>query len=211
MRDTSPSDAPQADASQAEGPHPLIKPALEIGPLVVFFLVNGRYGIFAGTAAFMAATAVSLAASYRLERRLPVMPGITAIFVLIFGGLTLWLHNDLFIKIKPTLIDLLFAAILGGGMLAGRPLLKPLLGSVLPGLSDPGWRRLTWRWTVFFVLLAALNEILWRNFSTNFWVDAKLFLVMPLTLLFSFVQIPLIRRYTEEEPAEKEPAGAAQP
>ncbi len=182
-------------------PHPLIKPATEIGPLVIFFIANGHYGIFVGTAAFMAATALALAVSYQLERRIPVMPGVTAIFVLIFGGLTLWLHNDLFIKVKPTIIDLLFAAILGGGMLAGRPLLKPLLSTVLPGLTDLGWRKLTWRWATFFVLLAVLNEVLWRNFSTNFWVDAKLFLVMPLTIAFSFAQIPLIRRHVVEEAA----------
>lgn len=178
--------------------HPLAKLAIEIGPMVVFFLANGRAGIFYGTAAFMAATAVSFVASYWAERKVPVMPAVTAVFVLIFGALTLLLHDDLFIKIKPTIINLLFAGILGGGMLVRRPLLPLLLGGVLPKMHDAGWRSLTWRWVGFFILLAVINEVLWRNFSTDFWVEAKLVFVMPLTILFSFAQVPLIRRHLLE-------------
>ena len=178
----------------------LLKIAIEAGPLLVFFLVNGRAGIFAGTAAFMVAIVASLAANLAIERKLPVVPLFSAVVVLVFGGLTLYLNDELFIKLKPTIINTLFGAILLGGLAAGQTLLKPLFGSAFE-LNDQAWRSLTLRWGLFFIVLAVLNEIIWRNFSTDFWVGFKLFGALPLTLLFAAAQTPLIIR--------NQPAGAA--
>lgn len=175
--------------------------ALEAGPLVAFFLANSFYGIMVGTAVLMAATAVSLALSLKLESRVPLMPLVGSAFVLIFGGLTLALDDEIFIKLKPTVVNSLFAAFLFAGLALGRSLLKILMGSVL-ALDEAGWRRLTWRWAFFFVALAILNEIVWRNFSTDVWVDFKVFGLMPLTLLFGAAQIPLILRHQLPEPGQ---------
>ena len=182
-----PAAGPEADAA------PFRRLALEAGPLVVFFVTNNLYGIMIGTGAFMAATAVSLTLSLRLERRVPLMPLVGAVFVLIFGGLTLALDDDLFIKLKPTVVNCLFATILFVGLATGRSLLKLLMGSMLQ-LDEAGWRSLTWRWAFFFVALAILNEIVWRNFSTDFWVNFKVFGLMPLSVLGA-AQIPLILRH----------------
>ena len=168
--------------------------ALEAGPLAVFFITNSRYGIMVGTAAFMAATTVSVAVSYALERRVPIMPMVGCFFVLLFGGLTLWLDDELFIKIKPTVVNLLFATALFVGMAYRRYLVKVVLGTVMD-LKEEGWRILTVRWAWFFVVLAALNEIVWRTMSTDAWVNFKVFGIMPLTLAFSFAQIPVFMRY----------------
>ncbi|MGE4063364.1 MAG: septation protein A [Rhodospirillaceae bacterium] len=174
-----------------------LKFALEMGPLIVFFIVNNRAGIFVGTASFMAATVVALAASYVLMRTIPVMPLVTAVFVLIFGGLTLWLADELFIKLKPTIINLLFAAILFFGLITNRLLIKLVLEGALH-LTDRGWRIITWAWIGFFIFLAALNEVVWRHTSTDFWVSFKVFGVMPLTIAFSFAMIPIIMRHAIE-------------
>ncbi len=184
---TEKSDKPQVN--------PLLKFALEMGPLIIFFIVNNRAGIFAGTGAFMAATVVALGASYALMRTVPVMPLVTAGFVLVFGGLTLWLNDELFIKLKPTIINLLFAAILLFGVLTNRLLIKLVLEGALQ-LTERGWRLITWAWICFFVFLAALNEVVWRNSSTDFWVSFKVFGVMPLTIAFSFAMIPIIMRHS---------------
>jgi len=122
------------------------------------------------------------------------MPLVGGAFVLVFGGLTLYLHDDTFIKLKPTLVNMLFAAALLGGLAAGRPLLKPLFGASFQ-LSDEGWRRLTWRWALFFLLMAATNELVWRSFSTEFWAGFKLFGFLPLTFAFALAQVPLIQRF----------------
>jgi intracellular septation protein len=175
--------------------NPLVKIALDLGPLVLFFFANSRYGIFTATATFMVAVLAALAASYVLTRRLPIMPVVTAIIVLIFGGLTLILHNDTFIKIKPTIIYALFGGVLLGGLLLGKPLLGVVFDSLFH-LTDVGWRKLTLRWALFFFALAVLNEIVWRNTSTNIWVDFKVFGVMPLTLLFGALQYPLLQKYS---------------
>jgi intracellular septation protein len=180
--------------------NPLVKIALDLGPLVLFFFANSRYGIFTATATFMVAVLAALVASYVLTRRLPIMPVVTAIIVVIFGGLTLILHNDTFIKIKPTIIYALFGGVLLGGLLLGKPLLGVVFDSLFH-LTEEGWRKLTLRWALFFFALAVLNEIVWRNTSTNVWVDFKVFGVMPLTLLFGALQYPLLLKYSAA-PAE---------
>lgn len=171
-----------------------IKLAVEIGPLLVFFIGNSRYGIFAGTAAFMAATVVSLVASQILLKRIATMPLITGVFVLVFGGLTLWLQDAEFIKMKPTIVNGLFAAILFGGLLTKRLFLKVVFGDVMQ-LSEEGWRVLTLRWTLFFVFLALLNELVWRSFSTDTWVAFKVFGIMPITFLFALAQVGILKKY----------------
>ncbi|MFC3228211.1 septation protein A [Marinibaculum pumilum] len=179
---------------------PLLKLALEIGPLAVFFFANAQGGIFVATAAFMVAMSISIAVTFALVRHVPTLPLATGVFVLVFGGLTLWLNDDTFIKLKPTIVNALFAAILAGGMLAGRPLLRSLLDSMMQ-LDTAGWRILTWRWAAFFLFLAVANEVVWRNFDTDTWVDFKVFGIMPLTIIFSLAQVPLIQRHSTA-PAE---------
>lgn len=202
MADTRNNDVPtpRPAAVEPSAGAALLKLALEAGPLVVFFVGNAKFGIFPATAAFMVAMVVALGASWMMTRKLPIMPLVGAIFVLIFGGLTLILQDELFIKLKPTIVNLLFAAILFGGLIMRRPLLKPLLGAALT-LDDRGWDLLTRRWAIFFVVLAILNEVVWRGFSTEFWISFKLFGIMPLTLLFGIAQMPLIRRHMPAEPA----------
>jgi intracellular septation protein len=171
-----------------------VRPALEIGPLLIFFLVNNKFGLMNGTLAFVVATAIALPLNWYLEKRLPVMPLVSGVFVLAFGGLTLLLDDSFFIKIKPTIVNSLFAFCLTLGLLLGRNFLKILFGSVFV-LDDAGWRILTLRWIAFFIVLAILNEITWRFFSEDFWVSFKLFGALPLTLVFSFAQLPLIKRH----------------
>jgi intracellular septation protein len=203
-------------------PHlnPLLKLALEMGPLGLFFLANTRPalftpllsaifppalfegtqgGIFTATAVFMAATLVALSVNYALVRRLPIMPLVSGIVVVVFGGLTLFLHDELFIKLKPTIVNLLFGSILLGGLYFGKSLLTYVLDAVFE-LTEEGWRILTLRWGLFFFVLAALNEIVWRSFSTDFWVSFKVFGVMPLTFIFAAAQVPLLMRHEAKKP-----------
>lgn len=189
------------DRSEAKAQSPLLRMALEAGPLVAFFIVNRIEGIMTGTAVFMVATLISVALSYWLERRVPLMPLIGCGFVMVFGGLTLWLDDAIFIKIKPTVVNLLFAGILFGGLAFGRVFLKLLMGTVL-NLTDEGWRLLTWRWAFFFIFLAILNEIVWRSLPTDAWVNFKVFEIMPLSIAFGAAQIPLIMKHTIEEENE---------
>jgi intracellular septation protein len=177
--------------------NPLLKLALDLGPLVLFFFANSRYGIFVATASFMVAVVAALVISYVLTRQLPIMPLVTAIIVLVFGGLTLILHNDTFIKIKPTIIYALFGGVLLGGLVFNKTLLGVVFDSLFH-LTDEGWRKLTLRWAIFFLALAVLNEIVWRTTSTNVWVDFKVFGVMPLTFLFGALQVPLLKKYAVE-------------
>jgi len=180
--------------------NPMLKLALDLGPLVLFFVANARYGIFTATAAFMVAVVAALLVSYAMTRQLPVMPVVTAIIVVVFGGLTLILHDATFIKVKPTIIYGLFGAVLIGGLVFNKPLLGVVFDSLFH-LSDEGWRKLTLRWAIFFFALAVLNEIVWRSVSTDAWVSFKAFGVLPLTLLFGALQVPLLKRYAVE-PAE---------
>src|SRR6202795_1088094 len=180
--------------------NPILKLALDFGPLLLFFFANAHYDIFVATATFMVAVLVALVVSYALTQHFPIMTIVTAIIVLVFGGLTLFLHNDMFIKIKPTIIYALFAGALLGGLLLGKPLLGTVLDSMFQ-LTEEGWRKLTLRWALFFFALAILNEIVWRSTSTNVWVEFKVFGVMPLTFVFGALQVPLLKKYAVE-PAE---------
>lgn len=178
------------------------KLGLEIGPLVVFFLVNSLAGIFWGTGAFMAATLLALTASRLLFGRIPLMPLVSGIFVLIFGSLTLLLNDSLFIKMKPTIVNALFAAILLGGLAFQRPLLKYLMGDVFR-LTRQGWVLLTYRWALFFASLAVLNEFVWRNFSESFWISFKIWGIIPLTMVFAVAQVGVLKRYEERPEARQ--------
>lgn len=178
--------------------NPLIKLALDFGPLLIFFAVSQTAGIYWGTGAFMAAMLISIGVGFVVERKLEPMPLFTLALVLVFGGLTIWLSNDVFIKVKPTILYTMFAAILLGGLRFGRLFIKMVLGQMLR-LNDAAWRILTWRWSVFFLFLAVLNEIVWRNVSTNTWVAFKVFGVFPLTLLFAMSQTPFISRHQIED------------
>ncbi|WP_298963917.1 septation protein A [uncultured Roseibium sp.] len=195
---------------------PLLKLALELGPLGVFFLFNARgeqlaasfpvlqaigEPIFLATAAFMVAISISLTVSLWLTRRLPIMPLVSGVVVLVFGALTLWLHDELFIKLKPTIVNSLFGSILLLGLVFGKALLGYVFDSAFK-LTDEGWRKLTLRWGIFFFVLAAINEIVWRNFSTDFWVNFKVFGIMPITLLFTLSQLPLIQKHAIVEDDE---------
>lgn len=181
--------------------NPFLKLIFELGPLAIFFLANAYWNIFVATACFMVATVLALVGSRIFFKKIPIMPLVTGFFVLIMGGLTLYLADDFFIKIKPTIVNLLFASILFGGLYFGRPLFKWLLGDAIH-LADEGWHKLTFRWAGFFVVLAILNEIVWRNVSTDTWVSFKFFGVMPLTFIFAAAQIGLIQKY-QVEPDEK--------
>jgi intracellular septation protein len=178
--------------------NPLLKLALDLGPLLLFFFVNLRWGIYAATGTFMAATLVSIALAYALARRIPMMPLVSAVVVVVFGGLTIYLQNEVFIKLKPTIIYSLFAVLLLGGLLLRRPLLALVLDSVFR-LTDEGWKKLTLRWGLFFVAMAILNEIVWRSMSTDAWVAFKTFGFLPLTILFALAQTPLLIRHATEE------------
>ena len=177
------------------GPRRLYASALELAPLVLFFIANGKWGIFVGTAVFIVATSIALPCYRWLEGRWPIMPLVGGFFVLVFGGLTIWLQDETFIKLKPTIVNCLFGVILGGGLLVfNRALLKPLFAAAFR-LTDEGWRKLTLRWALFFFVLAVVNEVMWRNFTTDTWIASKMFLSFPLTMAFALCQVPLLKRY----------------
>ncbi len=180
--------------ARAKRVSPLTKFLIEVGPLGVFFFANNRFDIFTATAAFMAAVVVSLAVNYSIERKLPTMPLVTGVFVLVMGGLTLYLQDDLFIKIKPTITNLLFAMILLGGLYFGKLFLRYVFGAAFQ-LQDIGWRILTLRWSMFFIFLAVTNELVWRNFDTDDWVNFKVFGIMPLTFIFAIAQMSVVKKY----------------
>ena len=192
-----PDAAPRAQTQGAESGAALVaKLAIELGPLLVFFGVNAAAGIYGATAAFMAVTLIALAAAWLRYHKLPVMLLVSGAVVLVFGTLTLYFHDESFIKLKPTIVYLTFAAFLGVGLWLKKPVLELLLGTVF-NLTEPGWRKLTLRWALFFVAMAVLNELVWRNVSTNAWVSFKAFGFLPLTFLFALAQMPLMQRYSE--------------
>lgn len=194
-------------ADQSKEPSAGGRLLIDLGPLVLFFVVNYLYGIFAATGAFMIAIiAAMLFSQIRLGKISPLL-WFSGIMVVGMGGITLWLHDETFIKVKPTLYYGFVAALLGFGLATGRPLLKMVLGTAYPGLDDLGWRKLTRNWAFFFVFMAALNEAVWRNFSTDFWVGFKLWGAIPLTLLFAIANVPMLMRHglNREDAAPTEP------
>jgi intracellular septation protein len=198
--------------------HPMLKLALELGPLLIFFFANlrgpwlvekfpvlGSLGgpLFVATALFMAATVISLVISKVVLRHLPIMPFVSGIVVLIFGSLSIYLQDETFIKMKPTIINSLFGLTLLGGLLFGKSLLGYVFNAAFQ-LDAEGWRKLTVRWGVFFLFLAVLNEVVWRNFSDDFWVAFKVWGTMPITILFTLSQMPLIMKHTVTPKPESE-------
>ena len=181
---------------EEKSPPSWLRPAVEYGPIAVFFVAFNLADLFVATAAIMVATTLALALSYALERRIPMMPLITAALVGIFGGLTLWLNDETFIKMKPTIIQAIFGSVLFVGLLANRLFLKSLMGSVWH-MTDKGWKILTMRFSVFFYLSAILNEAIWRTQSTDFWVNFKVFGLTGLTIAFVVSQLPLLKRFSE--------------
>ena len=171
---------------------------IDIGPLAVFFIFYTRSGLQASILPFMVATVIAVLFSYILEKKIPIMPTVGAAIVLLFGGLTIYFDNDVFFKMKPTIINVIFAVILYGGILINKPLLKYLLGAALK-LEEAGWKILTQRWIGFFIALAVLNEIVWRTQSTDVWVNFKVFGILPITFIFTMTQFPLIKKYQIED------------
>lgn len=193
--------------------NPVLKLALELGPLIVFFFANARGEwlvekipalaslggpIFVATALFMIATAIALLVSWFVMRSLPIMPLVSGVVVFVFGALTLFLHNDVFIKMKPTIVNALFAAVLLGGLAFGKSLLGYVFESAFH-LDAEGWKKLTFRWGLFFLFLALVNEVVWRSFSTDTWIAFKVWGIMPITLIFTFSQMPLIMRHSLDD------------
>lgn len=185
---------------------------IDLGPLLVFFLVNffapvpEMLKIFYATGAFMAAMIVAMMISYLRYRHISPMLWFSGIMVVILGGVTIWLHNDTFIKMKPTVYYVLIASLLGFGLATGRNLLKMVLGSAYPGLSEQGWKLLTRNWAVFFIVMAAVNEIVWRNSSTSFWIGFKLWGFLPATFLFAIANVPMLMKHGMQlEKGKEEP------
>lgn len=183
-----------------------VRPVSDYGPLVLFFAAYWLHGLMAATAVIVAASLVALALTWGYERRVPAMPLVTAGVVTVFGGLTLWLQDETFIKMKPTIVQLIFAAVLLGGLAFGRPLLKPLLGKMMPPMADAGWTGLTFRYGLFFIAMAGVNELVWRTQSTDFWVNFKVFGLPVLTIAFIMLQVPFMNRHMTEAEA---PAGSS--
>ena len=176
----------------------ITKLLIDIGPLAVFFIFYSRSDLKSAIIPFMIATIIAVLFSYIMEKKIPVMPTVGAFIILIFGGLTIYFDNEVFFKMKPTIINLLFALILYGGMVVKKPLLKILLGAAIK-LEDEGWKILTQRWIAFFIALAVLNEIVWRTQSTDIWVNFKVFGILPITFIFTMTQFPLIKKYQIED------------
>jgi intracellular septation protein len=184
---------------------PLIKLAFDLGPLILFFVAFKFADIFVATGVFMAATLASLGIGYAATRKISPMPLVTAIIVVIFGGLTLYLKNDTFIKMKPTVLYGFFGLVLLGGLAFNRLFIKAVFAQAFE-LDDEGWRKLTWRWGIFAFALATLNEFVWRHYSTNIWVDFKVWGVIPLIFLFALAQTPLVMKHQIEELEEEDGA-----
>ncbi len=178
--------------------HPAVKSATELGPVIIFFAAYKMYDLITATAAIMIATLIALAVSYYFERKLPMMPLVTAVVVMVFGGLTLYFDSELFIKLKPTIIYSCFALTLAAGLVLGKSFIQVLFGNFWK-LDQAGWKTLTLRLIAFFFAMAVANEVIWRNFSTDIWVNAKVFGFTAATFVFFMLQVPLISRHSEEE------------
>jgi intracellular septation protein len=198
--------------SETTEPQGAGKLLIDIGPLVVFFVVNflapvpGPAKIFVATGAFMAAMIAAMSFSYVRYRTISPLLWFSGVMVVILGGITIWLHNDTFIKMKPTVYYLFVASLLGFGLVPGRPLLKSVLGGTYPGLDDDGWKKLTRNWALFFAAMAVVNELVWRNSSTDFWVGFKLWGAIPATFLFAIANVPMLMKHglTSEEAKPEE-------
>jgi intracellular septation protein len=180
--------------------NPVLKILIEAGPLIAFFVSNWLAGIFWATGIFMGATAFALLLSWVLTRKFAVMPLISAGFVAVFGVLTLWLHDDTFIKVKVTLINAMFGFILLGGLIYGQTFLKFVMGEAIK-MTDEGWRALTIRWGIFFLCIAIANEVVWRMVSTDTWVNFKVAL-LPVTLVFALSQAPMMTKHMIQDDPE---------
>jgi intracellular septation protein len=188
---------------------------IDLGPLIVFFAANylapvpGPMKVFVATGAFMAAMIAAMLYSYIRFRIISPLLWFSGVMVVVLGGLTIWLHDETFIKMKPTIYYLLVAALLGLGLMTGRPLLKMVLGSAYPGLDEAGWTKLTRNWALFFVVMAGVNEAVWRNSSTEFWIGFKIWGAIPLTFLFALANVPMLLKHgltrDEAKPAEPGP------
>lgn len=204
--------------------HPMLKMALEIGPLMVFFFGNLRGEWLAktfpaltavggplliATALFMVATVISLIVSKIVFKHLPIMPFVSGIVVMVFGSLSIWLQDETFIKMKPTIVNTLFGVVLLGGLFFGKSLLGYIFNAAFQ-LDAEGWRKLTLRWGIFFLFLAVLNEVVWRNFSDAVWVNFKVWGTMPITILFTLAQMPLIMRHSLDAGMETKDRGKAE-
>ncbi len=183
--------APEAKPVPGAAPR-WLSPAVDYAPLTLFFLAYVFFDLFVATAVVMVACTVAATVSWLVTHRLPILPLMTAGVVAVFGGLTLWLQDETFIKIKPTIIQALFALILFGGLAFRRPLLKPLLGPMIPHIDDTGWRKLTFRYALFFITMAGLNEVVWRSQTTDLWVTFKVFGIPALSFVFLLAQWPLL-------------------
>ncbi|HYW15436.1 MAG TPA: septation protein A [Allosphingosinicella sp.] len=201
-------------ASESEKKEPSVGARLmiDLGPLLVFFLVNffapvpDFAKIFYATGAFMAAMIVAMMISYLRYKHISPMLWFSGIMVVILGGVTIWLHNDTFIKMKPTVYYVLIASLLAFGLATGRNLLKMVLGSAYPGLSEEGWKILTRNWAIFFLVMAVVNEAVWRNSSTSFWIGFKLWGFLPATFLFAIANVPMLMKHGMQlEPGKDEP------
>jgi len=200
------------EVTEKKEPSVLGRLLIDLGPLLVFFLVNflapvpDVLKIFYATGAFMAAMIVAMMISYFRYRHISPLLWFSGIMVVILGGITIWLHNDTFIKMKPTVYYVLIASLLAFGLATGRNLLKMVLGAAYPGLSEEGWKLLTRNWAVFFVVMAVINEAVWRNSSTSFWIGFKLWGFLPATFLFAIANVPMLMKHGMQlEPGKEEP------
>ena len=187
-----------------QGPGASARLLIDLGPLVVFFIVNSLKGILAGTAAFMVAITAALVVSLTKYKQVSPLLWLSAVMVLVFGGLTLWLGDPRFIKIKPTIYYVTVSAVLAFGLATNRNILKMVLGSAYPGLSERGWMLLSRNFAVFFVLLAIANEFVWRTFSTDIWIGFKIYGAIPATLVFGAANMPMLIRHGLQLEAAKE-------
>jgi intracellular septation protein len=202
-----------AQDSKTVEPAGASKLLIDFGPLLIFFAINflapvpPLTKIFVATGGFMIAMVAAVIYSAIRYRSVSPLLWFSGVMVVILGGLTLWLHDETFIKLKPTIYYLFVAGLLGFGLWKDKPLLKMVLGSAYPGLDEEGWRKLTRNWALFFLFMAALNEAVWRSSSTDFWVGFKLWGAMPLTFLFAGANVPMLLRHglTAEEASPKEP------
>lgn len=203
MSDVEPMPVPEPGRKKLSGGMQLL---LDLGPLILFFVANSRWGVFTATGVFMAAIFTAMAVSYALTRHVSGIQIFSAVLVAVMGGLTLWLKDETFIKMKPTILYAFAGSLLLFGLLTGRNLLKALLGSAFPGLDERGWFLFTRNWVVFFAFKACLNEFVWRHSTTDFWIAFKMWFFIPVTFLFVFANMPMLMRhgFNAEGPKESE-------